>query len=52
MMVHITRIKDMIPSEGLVSIIRITDRQFAETHTILGNKRKEPPKAPMQLELF
>ncbi len=52
MMVHIARIKGMIPPEGLVSIVRITDRQFAETHTILGNKRKEPPKAPMQLELF
>ena len=52
MNVHLARIKGMVPPEGLVSVIRITDKQFSETHTICGNKRVEPPPAPMQLELF
>lgn len=52
MAVHLERIKGLIPPEGLVSVLRITDRQFAETHTICGNRRVEPPKAPVQLELF
>ena len=52
MNVHLERIKGLVPPEGMVSVLRITDRQFAETQTICGSKRVEPPKAPLQLELF
>lgn len=49
---HIKRIKSYIPREGLVSILRFTDKQFGEIETFLGAKPKKQKKAPMQLEFF
>ena len=50
--VHINRVKQAVPSEGIVSVLRITDRQFGDTCTFVGAKAKPPPSAPLQLELF
>jgi CRISPR-associated protein Cas2 len=58
--VHIKRIKAVMPSEGRVSILAVTDRQFSEIHNFWGqpksiktSKIKERNiSAPVQLELF
>ncbi len=50
--VHIKRVKSAVPSEGIVSVLRITDRQFGDTYTFVGQKSEPPPTAPAQLELF
>ena len=50
--VHINRVKAAVPCEGVVSVLRITDRQFGDICTFVGEKSKPPPPAPAQLELF
>ena len=50
--VHIRRVKQAVPCEGIVSVLRITDRQFGDTCTFVGRKSQVPPPAPAQLELF
>lgn len=50
--VHIGRIKTMVPEEGLVSILKITDKQFGNTIRFVGRKTQPPPPTPKQLELF
>ena len=50
--VHIGRIKSLVPDEGLVSILKVTDRQFGDTVQLVGRKRKPPPPTPLQLEFF
>lgn len=51
-LVHIKRIKAMIPDEGMVSILKVTDRQFGDTCTFVGHKTEPPQPVPIQLELF
>ena len=50
--VHINRVKAMVPDEGLVSILKVTDKQFGNTIRFVGRKREPPPPVPLQLELF
>lgn len=50
--VHIGRVKNMVPDEGSVSILKVTDKQFENTIHIVGRKAKPPPAAPLQLEFF
>ena len=50
--VHIKRVKQAVPGEGIVSVLRITDRQFEDICTFVGRKSQPPPAAPAQLELF
>lgn len=50
--VHIERVKRLVPDEGSVSILRVTDKQFADTIHIVGNKAKPTPRVPQQLEFF
>lgn len=50
--VHTNRIKAMVPEEGLVSVLKITDKQFENAVRFVGRKSTPPPPAPMQLELF
>lgn len=50
--VHITRVKGFVPDEGLVSILRVTDKQYGDTIQFVGRKRKPPQPTPCQLELF
>lgn len=50
--VHIDRIKRMLPEEGEVCIITITERQFNEIMIFKGLKKTPPMPAAVQLELF
>ena len=50
--VHINRVRMIVPDDGLVSIVKITDKQFGDIVNIIGKKAKPPPTAPLQLELF
>lgn len=50
--VHIKRVQAMVPEEGIVSILKITDRQFSDSCTFVGKKAAPPPPAVIQLELF
>lgn len=49
---HIRRIQQMVPAEGFVTLLLVTDRQFGEMVTFYGKKKEPPPPAPMQMELF
>lgn len=50
--VHINRIKALIPEDGLISILKVTDKQFENTIHFIGRRRKPPAPTPMQLEFF
>lgn len=50
--VHIERVKNLVPEEGSVSILKVTDKQFGDTIHFVGKKSKPPPRAPQQLEFF
>ena len=50
--VHVGRIKNNLPPDGEVRIIKITDKQFAQIEIFYGKKRKFTEKAPKQLEFF
>ena len=50
--VHIERVKHMVPDEGSVSILKVTDKQFENTIHFVGKKAKPPPPTPCQLEFF
>ena len=52
MMVHVNRIKKIIPDKGKVGIISITDKQFSEMQIFIGKKVTPSQSASMQLELF
>ena len=50
--VHIDRVKQGLPDDGEVRIIKITDKQFSKIQVFYGKKRKPTEKAPEQLEFF
>ena len=50
--VHIERVKRLVPPEGMVSILKVTDKQFGDTIQLVGKKSKPPPPTPRQLEFF
>ena len=50
--VHINRVRQSVPAEGLISVVKVTDRQFGDMITITGRKQTPPPKPAAQLELF
>lgn len=50
--VHTKRIKNGVPSEGLVSILRITDKQYGMMENFVGKSAKAPVPTPQQLEMF
>ena len=50
--VHVNRIKNMVPEEGLISILKVTDTQYGQIVNLLGKKREPPPRQPVQLEFF
>ena len=50
--VHIKRVKSILPPEGEVRILRITDNQFGKIDVFYGKKRKLIEQAPTQLQFF
>lgn len=50
--VHVERVKAILPPEGQVAIFSITDKQFGGMEIFAGKKKKERKEAPRQLELF
>lgn len=50
--VHVRRIKEWLPKEGTVSILKFTDKQFGDIITFLGAEKQVKEKTPQQLEFF
>jgi CRISPR-associated protein Cas2 len=50
--VHMQRVKNIVPEDGLVGIFYITDKQFGDIQIFQGKKPKKPPDISYQLELF
>ncbi len=50
--VHERRIRKMLPPDGEVRIIRITDKQFGNMKIFHGKRRKPTENAPKQLQMF
>lgn len=51
-LVHSERIRMILPPEGEIRIIKITDKQFGHMHIYYGKRRKTAEAAPAQIELF
>jgi CRISPR-associated protein Cas2 len=50
--VHSRRVKSFLPEFGQVAVMCITDKQFGMIELFYGQKEKERPNIPLQLELF
>jgi CRISPR-associated protein Cas2 len=50
--VHINRVKQHLPDDGEVRIVKITDKQFGRIEVFYGKNRKSIEKAPEQLSFF
>ena len=50
--VHAKRIRKLIPPNGHVSILSVTDKQYGRIIDVWGNRREKLPKGPPQMELF
>lgn len=50
--VHAKRVKNSLPDDGEVRIIKITDKQFGNIEVYYGNKRIPTETAPLQLQFF
>lgn len=50
--VHENRIANMLPPDGEVRLLRITDKQFERMRVFWGKMRKPTEQPPRQLELF
>ena len=49
---HIKRMGALVPAEGEVRFIQITDKQFGKMHLFTGKKRQAVEPQPAQLEFF
>ena len=50
--VHINRVKQSLPDDGEVRIVKITDKQFGKIEVFYGQKTKKVEKAPEIFSLF
>jgi CRISPR-associated protein Cas2 len=50
--VHMARVEKMVPPDGEVRILTLTDKQFERQRIFWGKMRKTDPPPPAQLELF
>lgn len=50
--VHIARVKSILPPQGKVGIMYITDKQFGSMELFNGKKKAAAPPVEQQLELF
>jgi len=49
---HIKRVKSFVPEFGRVSILMVTDKQYANIVNIWGKIEQKVQKKPIQLEFF
>ncbi len=49
---HLKRMGDVVPPEGEVRFVMITDKQFGRIKVYVGKKRQKTPPSPSQLEFF
>lgn len=49
---HIQRVERMVPDDGEVRILTITDKQYERMRIFWGKRRQPPERPPAQLELF
>lgn len=50
--IHVKRVKSVLPKKGLISILRVTDKQFEQIETYESLKAIPPPTGYQQLEMF
>ena len=50
--VHVNRVEGIVPDDGEVRILTITDKQFERMHVFWGKMRRPVEQRPQQLELF
>ena len=50
--VHIKRVEKITPTEGHLSIMQVTDKQYSQIINLIGRAFEPLKKAPGQLELF
>jgi len=50
--VHVKRMGAVVPSQGEVRFLTITDNQFGRIKAYVGKKRQPTPRSPSQLQLF
>lgn len=49
---HVQKMGKLLPPEGEVRFVTITDKQFGNIVSFWGKKRKPPESTPTQLEFF
>lgn len=49
---HAKRVQEILPKNGLISILRVTDKQFGLMETFESKRSIPPPHGPAQLEIF
>ncbi len=49
---HLRRLKTFIPDEGLVSVLKVTDKQYSDIENFYGKVLKLNNENPKQLEIF
>ncbi len=52
MEVHLKRVKSFIPPDGMVSILKVTGKQYSEIINYYGKEVQNNPEVPQQLEFF
>lgn len=50
--VHKRRLRSIVPEEGIIGVLEITDKQFEKMEIYYGKKVQKPPQSAIQLELF
>jgi len=51
-LVHMSRVKNGLPADGEVRLIKITDKQFSKIEVFFGKQRRKVEKSPEQLQFF
>ncbi|MCD6416204.1 MAG: CRISPR-associated endonuclease Cas2 [Planctomycetes bacterium] len=46
------RLRAVLPPEGHVRLLGVTDRQFGKMDVYIGKKREKPEAPPRQIQLF
>jgi CRISPR-associated protein Cas2 len=50
--VHRKRVRSVLPPEGYVRLLAVTDKQFGKMESFIGKKKQSTEEPPPQLELF